>query len=42
MQQKGRKNSFATAWMEPESIMPGETSQAVKDKYHMTSPIKGT
>ena len=28
---------FATAWMELESIMPSEISQAVKDKYHMIS-----
>ena len=26
---------FATAWMEHESIMLSEISQAVKDKYHM-------
>ena len=26
---------FATAWMELESIMLSEISQAVKDKYHM-------
>ena len=25
---------FATAWMDLESIMLSETSQAVKDKYH--------
>ena len=29
---------FATAWMELESIMLGEISQTVKDKYHMISP----
>ena len=34
--------SFATAWMDLESIMLSETSQAVKDKYHMISPIGGT
>ena len=33
---------FATAWMELESIMLSEISQAVKDKYHMVSPISGT
>ena len=33
---------FATAWMEPESIVLSEISQAVKDKYHMISPISGT
>ena len=30
---------FATAWMELESSMLSEISQAVKDKYHMISPI---
>ena len=30
---------FTTAWMELESIMLSEISQAVKDKYHMISPI---
>ena len=33
---------FATAWMELESIMLSETSQAVRDRYHMISPIGGT
>ena len=33
---------LATAWMELESIMLGEISQAVKDKYHMISPLTGT
>ena len=33
---------FATAWMELESIMLSEISQAVKDEYHMISPISGT
>ena len=33
---------FRTAWMELESIMLSEISQAVKDKYHMISPISGT
>ena len=28
---------FATTWMEQESIMLSEVSQAVKDKYHMIS-----
>ena len=32
----------STAWMELESIMLSEISQAVKDKYHMISPISGT
>ena len=34
--------TIATAWMDLESIMLSETSQAVKDKYHMISPIGGT
>ena len=33
---------FVTAWMELESIMLSEVSQAVKDKYNMISPIIGT
>ena len=33
---------FTTAWMELESIMLGEISQTMEDKYHMTSPISGT
>ena len=33
---------FATAWMELESIMLSEISQAVKAKYHMISPLSGT
>ena len=33
---------FATAWMELESIVLSEISQAVKDKYHMISPLTGT
>ena len=41
----GRKQEllpFGTAWMELESIMLSEISQAVKDKYHVISPISGT
>ena len=34
--------SFATAWMELESIMLNEISQAVRDKYYMISPLTGT
>ena len=34
--------AFATAWMELESIVLSEISQAVKDKYHMISSISGT
>ena len=33
---------FATAWMELESIMLNEISQAVRDKYHMILPLTGT
>ena len=33
---------FVTSWMELESIKLSEVSQAVKDKYHMISPISGT
>ena len=32
---------FVTAWMDLENIMLTEISQAVKDKYHMISPISG-
>ena len=32
---------FVTAWMELESIMLSEISQAVRDKYHMISPLTG-
>ena len=32
---------FSTAWMELESIMLSEISQAVKEKYHMISSING-
>ena len=33
---------FTTAWMELECIMLSKISQAVKDKYHMISPVSGT
>ena len=33
---------FVTAWMDLESIMLSEISQAVKEKYHMISLISGT
>ena len=33
---------FGTAWMELQSILLGEISQAVKDKYHMILPKSGT
>ena len=32
---------FAMAWMELKGIMLSEISQAVKDKYHMISPLTG-
>ena len=32
---------FVTTWMELKNIMLSEISQSVKDKYHMTSPIRG-
>ena len=34
--------SFAVAWIELESIMLSEICQAVRDKYHMISPLTGT
>ena len=33
---------FVTIWMELESIMLSEISQAVKDKYLTISPLTGT
>ena len=33
---------FVTAWMELESIVLSEISQAVRDKYHVISPLTGT
>ena len=33
---------FEIAWIELESIMPSKISQAVRDKYHMISPMSGT
>ena len=33
---------FGIAWIELERIMLSEISQAVKDKYHMISPLTGT
>ena len=32
---------FAMAWMELGSIKLSEISQAVRDKYHMISPLTG-
>ena len=33
---------FVMAWMDLESTMLSEISQAVKDKYHMISPVSET
>ena len=33
---------FTTAWMELDSTMLSEISQAAKDKYHMISPLSVT
>ena len=41
-QRKNELLPFTTAWMDLESILLSEISQAVKDKYHMISPISGT
>ena len=41
-ERKKKLISFAMAWMELESIMLSEISQAVRDKYHMISPLTGT
>ena len=45
MKAAGRKKEllpFVTAWIDLESIMLSEISQAVRDKYHMISPLTGT
>ena len=34
--------SFATAWIELESIMLSEIIQEVRDRYYMISPLTGT
>ena len=41
-ERKKELRPFMTAWMELESIMLDEISQAVEDKYHMISPVSGT
>ena len=41
-ERKKERIPFATAWIELESIMLSEISQAVRDKYHMISPLTGT
>ena len=33
---------LVTAWIELESVMLSEISQALKDKYHIISPLTGT
>ena len=33
---------FGTTWMDLESIILSEISQALKDKYHMISRVSGT
>ena len=33
--------AFVTAWMELKNIMLIEINQAVKEKYHMISPLTG-
>ena len=38
-QRKKELLPFTTAWMELKSTMLSKVSQAVKDKYHMISPI---
>ena len=38
-ERKKELQSFATARMELESVMLSEISQAVKDKYHIISPL---
>ena len=42
MQQKEGSPTFVTVWMEVESIMLSEISQALKEKYHMISSLSGT
>ena len=41
-ERKKELHPLVTAWMELESIMLSEISQAVKYKYHMISSISGT
>ena len=42
IEQKREFLPFVTAWMELDSIMLNNISQAVKDKYHMISPLSVT
>ena len=41
-ERKKELTPFARAWMELESIMLSKISQAMRDKYHMISPLGGT
>ena len=41
-ERKKQLQPFGRAWMELETIMLGEISQVVRDKYHMISPLTGT
>ena len=41
MHQKEGSPNFMTAWIELENIMLSETSQSVRDEYHMISLITG-
>ena len=41
-ERKKRLIPYATAWMELESIMLSEISQAVRDKCYMISSLTGT
>ena len=42
VERKKEPLTFATTWMELESIMLSEISQVVKDEYHTISPVSGT
>ena len=42
VERKKELTPFSTAWMELESIMLSEISQAGRDKYNMISPLTGT
>ena len=39
---EGRNSYPLQSWIALENIMLSEISQAVKEKYHMISPIRGT
>ena len=41
-ERKQELTPFVIAWMKLENIMLCEISQAVRDKYHMISPLTGT